>query len=187
MGVGPHRKYNYDRPCTSCGVPPPGVKHQRTAAPERPRRVEDLGGTMAPGARGIAFVRAAGTVYTPRSRSISVHSARRTSPRRAAFSTRNSNASRTAGLVVDARTIGAARPRRRRVTPSQAISAVRQPSADAEDSGSSTSRMRSIAADFHWPSRPPSRPSAGGGARTGPCADRPPRLCSGPHAPAPLR
>ena len=38
---------------------------------------------MAPGARGIAFVRAAGTVYTPPSRSISVHSARPTSPRRA--------------------------------------------------------------------------------------------------------
>ena len=37
------------------------------------------------------------------------------------------------------------------------------------------------------PRRPPSRPSRHAGARTGPCADRPPRLCSGPHAPAPLR
>ena len=35
--------------------------------------------------------------------------------------------------------------------------------------------------------RPPSRPSAAAGARTGPTAHRPPRPCSGPRAPAPPR
>ena len=37
-------------------------------------------------------------------------------------------------------------------------------------------------ADALRPRTPPSRPSAGTGARTGPCADRPPRPCSGPRA-----
>ncbi len=38
-----------------------------------------------------------------------------------------------------------------------------------------------------WPGKPPSHPSVGPGARTGRCAGRPPRPCSGPHAPAPPR
>ena len=51
----------------------------------------------------MAFIRLAGTVHTPPSRSISAHSAQRTSPQRAAVSSRNSNASRAAGSAPDAR------------------------------------------------------------------------------------
>ena len=53
----------------------------------------------------FAFARCAGTVHTPSFRSISAHSTHRTSPHRAAVSTRNSNASRTPGAPVDACTV----------------------------------------------------------------------------------
>ena len=50
------------------------------------------------------FVRRAGMVHTPSSRSISVHAALRTSPERVAVSTSNSKASFTTGRVFDPRT-----------------------------------------------------------------------------------
>ena len=49
-------------------------------------------------------MRVDGMAHTPAVRSISAHSAPRTSPERAAVNTRNSNASFTAGIACDART-----------------------------------------------------------------------------------
>ena len=77
-------------------LPALGDEHDRTAAiAERAGRIENLQDTAHSDTRcsRLAFMRIAGIVHTPSSRSISLHTAPRTTTERGAFSTRNSNAS----------------------------------------------------------------------------------------------
>ena len=89
-------------------LPAPMGEHQRTGSPRQclrpPSRISRARSHRGTRCRRLVFARLAGTVHTPLCRSISAHSAHRTSPHLAAVSTRNSNASRAAGTAADART-----------------------------------------------------------------------------------
>ena len=101
------------RSCGSAsGVPPSRAKTSRVSPRPEVRASPRI--SMARGHSGtrcsfFAFMRVAGTVHAPPVRSISDHTAHRTSPHLAAVSTRNSKASLATGIASEERTFASAK------------------------------------------------------------------------------